>query len=63
VCHATEANRRHGSKTSSISNKIWYIESSVMKTDTLQLVYFAYFYHIMSYGIIFQRNSTNGKSI
>jgi hypothetical protein len=36
---------------------------SLMKTETLKLVYFAYFHPIMSYGIIFWGNSTHSKKI
>jgi hypothetical protein len=32
-----------------------------MKTETLKLVYFAYFHSIMSYGIIFWVNLTDSK--
>jgi hypothetical protein len=32
--------------------------TSLMKTETLKLVYFAYFHSIMSYRIIFWENST-----
>jgi hypothetical protein len=35
----------------------------VLKTDTLKLVYFAYFHSIMSYGVIFWENSTNSKRV
>jgi hypothetical protein len=35
--------------------------TSLMKTETLKLVYFACFQSIMSYGIIFWGNSTNKK--
>jgi hypothetical protein len=34
-----------------------------MKTETLKLVYFAYFHSIMSYGIIFWGNSTDSKKL
>jgi hypothetical protein len=34
-----------------------------MKTETLKLVYFAYFHSIMSYGIIFWGNSTDSKKV
>jgi hypothetical protein len=34
-----------------------------MKTETLKLVYFAYFHSIMSYGIIFWGNSTDNKKV
>jgi hypothetical protein len=34
-----------------------------MKTETLKLVYFAYFHAIMSYGIIFWGNSTDSKKV
>jgi hypothetical protein len=37
--------------------------TSVMKTETLKLVYFAYFHSIMSYGIIFWHNSTDSKKV
>jgi hypothetical protein len=33
----------------------------LLKTDTLKLIYFAYFYSIMSYGVIFWGNSTDSK--
>jgi hypothetical protein len=35
--------------------------TSLMKTETLKLVYFAYFHSIMSYGIIWGGNSTDSK--
>jgi hypothetical protein len=35
--------------------------TSLMKTETLKLVYFAYFHSIMSYEIIFWGNSTDSK--
>jgi hypothetical protein len=34
-----------------------------MKTESLKLVYFAYFHSIMSYGIIFWGNSTDSKKV
>jgi hypothetical protein len=34
-----------------------------MKTETLKVVYFAYFHSIMSYGIIFWGNSTDSKKV
>jgi hypothetical protein len=34
-----------------------------MKTETLKLVYFAYFHAIMPYGIIFRGNSTDSKKV
>jgi hypothetical protein len=34
-----------------------------MKTETLKLVYFAYFHSIVSYGIIFWGNSTDSKKV
>jgi hypothetical protein len=37
--------------------------TSLMKTETLKLVYFAYFHSIMSYGIIFWANSTESKKV
>jgi hypothetical protein len=37
--------------------------TSLMKTETLKLVYFAYFHSITSYGIIFWENSTDGKKV
>jgi hypothetical protein len=37
--------------------------TTLMKTETLKLVYFAYFHSIMSYGIIFWRNSTDSKKV
>jgi hypothetical protein len=35
--------------------------TSLMKTEALKLVYFAYFYSIMSYRIFFGENSTDSK--
>jgi hypothetical protein len=35
----------------------------LMKTDTLKLVYFAYFHSIMSYGVIFWGNLTDSKRV
>jgi hypothetical protein len=35
----------------------------IRNTDTLKSVYFAYFYSIMKYGIIFCGNSSNSKKI
>jgi hypothetical protein len=37
--------------------------TSLMKTETLKLVYFAYFHSIMSYVIIFWGNSTDSKKV
>jgi hypothetical protein len=37
--------------------------TSLMKTGTSKLVYFAYFHSIMSYGIIFWGNSTDSKNV
>jgi hypothetical protein len=37
--------------------------TSLVKTETLKLVYFAYFHSIMSYGIIFWGNSTDSKKV
>jgi hypothetical protein len=37
--------------------------TSIMKIETLKLVYFAYFHSIMSYGIIFWGNSTDRKKV
>jgi hypothetical protein len=37
--------------------------TSLKKTETLKLVYFAYFHSIMSYGIIFWGNSTDSKKV
>jgi hypothetical protein len=37
--------------------------TSLMKTENLKLVYFAYFHSIMSYGIIFWGNSTDCKKV
>jgi hypothetical protein len=37
--------------------------TSLMKTETLKLVYFAYFHSIMSYDIIFWGNATDGKKV
>jgi hypothetical protein len=34
-----------------------------MKTETLKLVYFAYFHSIMSYGFIYWGNSTDSKKV
>jgi hypothetical protein len=34
-----------------------------MKTETLKLVYFAYYHSIRSYGIIFGGNSTDRKKV
>jgi hypothetical protein len=34
-----------------------------MKTETLKLVYFAYFHSIMPYGVIFWRNLTDSKKV
>jgi hypothetical protein len=36
---------------------------SLMKTETLKLVYFAYFHSIMSYGIIFWEKLTKSKKV
>jgi hypothetical protein len=35
----------------------------LLKVDTLKFVYFAYFHSIMSYGIVFWGNSTDGKKV
>jgi hypothetical protein len=37
--------------------------TSLMKTETLKLVYFAYFHSFMSYGILFWGNSTDSKKV
>jgi hypothetical protein len=37
--------------------------TSLMKTEALKLVYFAYFHSIVSYGIIFWGNSTDSKEV
>jgi hypothetical protein len=37
--------------------------TSLMKTETLKLVYFPYFHSIMSYGIILGGNSTDSKKV
>jgi hypothetical protein len=37
--------------------------TSLMKTETLKLVYFAYFHSIMSYGITFWGNLTDSKKV
>jgi hypothetical protein len=37
--------------------------SHISSTDTLKLIYFAYFHSIMKYGIIFWGNSPNSKMI
>jgi hypothetical protein len=37
--------------------------TSILKTETSKLVYFAYFYSNMSYGIIFWGNSTDSNKV
>jgi hypothetical protein len=37
--------------------------TSLMKTETLKLVYFAFFHSLISHGIIFWGNSTDSKKL
>jgi hypothetical protein len=39
------------------------MHTSLLKIDTLKLVYFAYFHSILSYGVIFWENSSDGKRV
>jgi len=36
---------------------------TIMKLETLKLIYFAYFHSIMSYGIIFGGNSMDNRKV